>query len=91
LNDFETRFKHGVLPEDIAEITVAIDEKDILLVQLLKLANLTTSTSESMRMINQGAVKLNEQKVTDKNIKLSQGETVVLQVGKRKFARILIQ
>ena len=44
-----------------------------------------------MRMINQGAVKLNEQKVTDKNIKLSQGETVVLQVGKRKFARILIQ
>lgn len=91
LSDFETRFKHGVLPEDIAEITVAIDEKDILLVQLLKLANLTTSTSESMRMINQGAVKLNEQKVTDKNIKLSQGETVVLQVGKRKFSRILIQ
>lgn len=91
LSDFETRFKHGVLPEDIAEITVAIDEKDILLVQLLKLANLTASTSESMRMINQGAVKLNEQKVTDKNIKLSQGETVVLQVGKRKFARILIQ
>lgn len=91
LNDFETRFKHGVLPDDMAELTITIQEHDIPLVQLLKQANLTSSTSESIRMINQGAVKLNEQKVTDKAIKLAQGETVVLQVGKRKFAKITIQ
>lgn len=91
LSDFETRFKHGVLPDDIAELTIIIQEHDIPLVQLLKQANLTSSTSESIRMMNQGAVKLNEQKVTDKAIKLAQGETVILQVGKRKFAKITIQ
>ena len=91
LGDFETRFKHGALPDNIAEQTISIQDKDISLVQLLKLTGLTTSTSESLRMIDQGAVKLNEQKVTDKSLKLAQGETVVLQVGKRKFARVVIQ
>ena len=91
MGDFETRFKHGALPDNIAEQTISIQDKDISLVQLLKLTGLTTSTSESLRMIDQGAVKLNEQKVTDKSLKLAQGETVVLQVGKRKFARVVIQ
>lgn len=91
LSDFETRFKHGVLPDDIVELTITIEEHDIPLAQLLKQANLTASTSESIRMLNQGAVKLNEQKVTDKALKLAQGETVILQVGKRKFAKITIQ
>ena len=91
LGDFETRFKHGALPDNIAEQTIPIQDKEISLVQLLKSAGLTASTSESLRMIDQGAVKLNEQKVTDKSLKLAQGETVVLQVGKRKFARVVIQ
>ena len=91
LRDFETRFKHGALPDNIAEQTISIQDKEIPLAQLLKLAGLTASTSESLRMIDQGAVKLNEQKVTDKSFKLAQGETVVLQVGKRKFARVVIQ
>lgn len=91
LGDFETRFKHGALPDNIAEQTISIQDKEISLVQLLKSAGLTASTSESLRMIDQGAVKLNEQKVTDKSLKLAQGETVVLQVGKRKFARVVIQ
>ncbi|GKS68104.1 tyrosyl-tRNA synthetase [Nitrosomonas sp. PY1] len=91
LEDFETRFKHGGLPDNIAEQSIPIQDKEVSLVQLLKLTGLTVSTSESLRMIDQGAVKLNEQKITDKSLKLTQGETVILQVGKRKFARVVIQ
>lgn len=91
LGDFETRFKRGALPDNIAEQAISIQDKEISLVQLLKLSGLTASTSESLRMIDQGAVKLDEQRVTDKSFKLAQGETVILQVGKRKFARVIIR
>jgi tyrosyl-tRNA synthetase len=55
---------------------------------MLKQAGLTASTSEALRMLEQGGVKLDGEKVSDKSLKLSRGKTVVLQVGKRKFARI---
>ncbi|MGD9788975.1 MAG: S4 domain-containing protein, partial [Sulfuricellaceae bacterium] len=60
------------------------------LVQALKQAQLTASTSEAMRMIEQGGVKADGEKVRDKNIHLPKGATVVLQVGKRKFARVTV-
>ena len=57
---------------------------------MLKQADLTSSTSESFRMIKQGAVKLDGEKVTDRGLELAKGVVVVAQVGKRKFARITL-
>jgi tyrosyl-tRNA synthetase len=63
-------------------------ETGIGIAQMLKQAGLTASTSEALRMLEQGGVKLDGEKVSDKSLKLSRGRTVVVQVGKRKFARI---
>lgn len=90
LIDFETRFKRGALPDNMPEITIHAEDNGILLIQLLKQTGLTASTSEALRMIKQGGVKLNSEKVEDKAIKIACGETVILQVGKRKFAKISI-
>ena len=63
----------------------------ILVAQLLKQANLTPSTSEAQRMIEQGGVRLDGERVADKALKIPAGRTVVAQVGKRKFARITVK
>lgn len=91
LKDFETRFKHGALPDEIPEKIIQTQDSEIPLVQLLKLTGLTSSTSEALRMISQGAVKLNGEKVEDKSTRIIRGESVVIQVGKRKFAKAIIQ
>lgn len=91
LADFETRFKHGALPDEIPETTIQAPENEIPLVQVLKQSGLTASTSEALRMIEQGAVKLDGEKVEDKSTKIKRGESVVIQVGKRKFAKTIIQ
>ncbi len=91
LTDFEARFRHGTLPEDMTEKVIQIQDENITLVQLLKLTELTSSTSEALRMINQGAVKLDNEKISDKSITITRGDTVVIQVGKRKYARVTIQ
>jgi tyrosyl-tRNA synthetase len=88
LADFEARFKQGALPEDIPEFELPSNAQPLALYQVLKRVGLTASTSEAMRMIGQGGVRLDGEKITDKNLKLSSGKTVVLQVGKRKFARV---
>ena len=89
LKDFEARH-HGGIPEDISEITLSGGADGIILAQLLKQAGLTPSTAEALRMIEQGGVKIDGEKVSDKNLRISKGKTVVAQVGKRKFARITI-
>ncbi|MER0214646.1 MAG: tyrosine--tRNA ligase [Nitrosomonas sp.] len=91
LADFEARFRHGALPDEIPEKVIATTDGEIPLVQLLKQAGLTASTSEALRMIEQGAVKLDGEKVEDKSTKIKRGESVVIQVGKRKFAKAIIQ
>ncbi len=91
LADFEARFKHGALPENIPEKIIQASGNEIPLVQLLKQTGLTSSTSEALRMIEQGAVKLNNEKVTDKSTQITRGTSVVIQVGKRKFAKAIIQ
>lgn len=91
LADFEARFRHGALPDEIPEKIIATTDGEIPLVQLLKQAGLTASTSEALRMIEQGAVKLDGEKVEDKSTKIKRGESVVIQVGKRKFAKAIIQ
>lgn len=91
LADFEARFRHGALPDEIPEKIVQIVDNDIPLAQLLKQAGLTASTSEALRMIEQGAVKLDGQKAEDKSLRIKRGESVVIQVGKRKYAKAVIQ
>ena len=88
--DFITRFAKGAIPDDMPETTVTLERETIGIASLLKQAGLTSSTSESFRMIQQGAVKLDGEKVSDKGLELEQGSTVVAQVGKRKFARITL-
>ncbi|MEP7073866.1 MAG: tyrosine--tRNA ligase [Nitrosospira sp.] len=90
LADFDARFRRGVLPDDMMEKTVHAENGGLPIAQLLKQAGLTASTTEALRMIEQGGVRLNGEKVRDKTIKLSRGETAVVQVGKRKFARVTI-
>ncbi len=90
LAEFEARFKQGVLPDDMPEISVASTNGRIGIAQLLKQAGLVASTSEALRMIDQGGVKLDSEKVSDKAMQLKTGAIVVAQVGKRKFARISV-
>lgn len=90
LQDFQTRAKGGI-PDEVPEVEVALEADSIGISQLLKQAGLVESTSEAMRAIQQGGVKLDSQKVDDKNLQLTKGQTVVAQVGKRKFARITLR
>ena len=89
LNDFQTRAKGGI-PDDVPEVRVDIGLQSIGIAQLLKMAGLVESTSEANRAIDQGGVKLDSEKITDKNLQLNKGVTVVAQVGKRKFAKITL-
>jgi len=89
--DFASRFREGEMPDEMPEVTVQAPAGGILIAQLLKQANLTPSTSEAQRMIEQGGVKLDGERVSDKALKIPAGRTVVAQVGKRKFARITVK
>ncbi len=88
--DFEARFKQGEIPDNIPEIRLPTGGDPMLFYQVLKQAGLTASTSEAIRLIEQGGVKMNGEKVTDKTLKLAAGGPFVLQVGKRKFAKVLL-
>jgi tyrosyl-tRNA synthetase len=90
LSEFEARFRQGVLPDDMPEIVVESDGVALPVVSVLKLAGLTASTSEALRMVAQGAVRANGEKVSDKGLVFASGESVILQVGKRKFAKVQI-
>ncbi len=90
LEEFEARFRRGVLPDDMPEISVQAAGGGIAVPQLLKSAHLVESTSDAIRMIAQGAVKLDGERVNDKADMVAAGRVVVAQVGKRKFARITV-
>ncbi|MCE5182101.1 MAG: tyrosine--tRNA ligase [Betaproteobacteria bacterium] len=90
LADFEARFRQGAMPDEMPEISLAGGADGLPISQVLKQAGLTASTSDALRMIDQGGVKLDGEKLSDKTLKLKSGETVVAQVGKRKFARISV-
>jgi tyrosyl-tRNA synthetase len=87
LEDFQLRSKGGV-PDDVPEISLTLEAETIGVAQMLKLAGLVESTSEAMRAIQQGGVKIDSEKVDDKNLQITKGNVVVAQVGKRKFAKI---
>ena len=88
LADFEARFRQGAMPDDMTEVSVLVGSEGLPIPQVLKQASLVASTSEALRAIDQGGVKVDGQKISDKSIRLMPGNTVVLQVGKRKFARV---
>jgi len=88
--DFEARFQRHELPADLPEVRLPAGGGSMLLTQVLKQAGLTASTSEALRMIEQGGVKLDGERVSDKGTTLAAGTTAVLQVGKRKAARITL-
>lgn len=90
LEDFEARFQRNAIPDEMPELTLLGGGVGLGVAAVLKQAGLTVSTSESLRMIDQGGVRLNGEKVVDKGLLLKTGEVVVLQVGKRKFARVTI-
>jgi tyrosyl-tRNA synthetase len=88
--NFIARFSHNEIPDDIREVQIAAKGDGLPISQLLKQAELTASTSEALRMIEQGGVRIDGEKVSDKSLKLVRGKRIVVQVGKRKFARVII-
>ena len=87
--EFNTRFRDRETPADIPEVTVrAAGGAAMALTQVLKQAQLAASASEAARLIQQGGVKLDGGKVSDKALTLAAGRTYLIQVGKRKFARV---
>ena len=90
LQDFESRFRQGCVPNDMAEYSLDADNGTVPVVNALKLSGLAASSSEAIRAIQQGGVRINGAKVDDRSAVIISGETVVLQLGKRKFARITI-
>ena len=85
--DFINKFQKGNIPEDIPELKVQITA-DTTLPQLLKMANMVKSTSEGIRMIKQGAVRIDNEKELNDKAKVETSDTSVYQVGKRKFMKI---
>lgn len=90
LAEFEARFKQGALPEHMPAVTLQAGDEGLPIPQLLKQAQLTASTSEALRLIDQGGVRVNGERVSDKALTLARGVTAVVQVGKRKFARVTL-
>lgn len=85
--NFVNRFRKGAIPDEMPEVTI---EGEIAIANLLKEAKLVNSTSDAMRMIRQGAVKIDGEKVEDTKLQITAGLKAVYQVGKRKFARVTV-
>jgi tyrosyl-tRNA synthetase len=87
---FIARFQKGALPDDMPEVNLSAGADGLPLANALKEAGLTSSTSEALRMIKQGAVRIDGERVEDPGLILTAGSNSVYQVGKRRFARIVI-
>ena len=88
---FDARFRRGELPENMPEFQVASPSDRLPLGQVLKECGLVVSTSEALRLLDQGGVRVDGEKVTDRNRTVTKGSVVVVQVGKRRFARVHVQ
>jgi tyrosyl-tRNA synthetase len=91
--EFINRFQKGAMPDEIEDKVVNIqdDSGEIAIANLLKEAGLVASTSDAMRMIKQGAVKIEGEKITDNKLRIALGTTAIYQVGKRKFAKVTVK
>ncbi len=88
--EFVARFRHGAMPDEIPEKTVSATGGALPIANLLKEAGLTASTSESLRMIKQGAVKIDGERLEDRSLSVSAGTCHIYQVGKRRFAKVTV-
>ena len=89
--NFINQFQKKNIPDDIEEVSLVLSEGSIPLANLLKDCEMTSSASEAIRMIKQGAVRIDEKKITDTKHIISSGTSAVYQVGKRKFKKIILQ
>jgi tyrosyl-tRNA synthetase len=87
---FNARFRDGTLPEDMPEISVPAPAAGLAITQILKQSGLVPSASEANRVIEQGGVKLDGERVSERTLMLAKGKAYVVQVGKRKVARITL-
>lgn len=87
--NFIARFQKGAMPEDIEEVKLTFDG-EMPIANLLKEAGLVNSTSDAYRMIKQGAVKIDGEKVDSRDLKIQKGTENIYQVGKRRFAKVLL-
>ena len=90
LNEFLNRFQKGNIPTNIEDISLTLSKDELTLSRVLKDSKLTSSTSEALRMIKQGAVKIDGEKVLDSDHKITLNEEQIYQVGKKRFRRIKI-
>ncbi len=91
LNAFKAQFQKGAIPDDIDEIELTTENGEMGLAHILKNAGLCSSTSDAIRMVKQGAVKLNGEKLQDPKQNFPAGTHEVFQVGKRKFAKVKLR
>ena len=91
MRGFIARFQHGEIPENMPEVTLAAGGGAIPIPRLLKEAGLTKSTSEAMRLIKQGGVRIDGTRAADPGLEIAPGSTHVVQVGKRRFARVSVE
>jgi tyrosyl-tRNA synthetase len=90
LSTFEARFRDHALPENMPEITLRTGGAGLAIAQLAKQSGVVDSTSEALRLIAQRGLKLDGEVVADKTLTVAAGTTVVIQAGKRRFARVTI-
>ena len=90
LAEFDARFRGGALPEDIHEVTLHTGGAGMPIAQLAKQAGIVESTSEALRLIQQRGLRVDGEAVADKSLAIAAGRTVVVQAGKRKFARVKV-
>lgn len=88
--EFISRFQQGAMPDDISEIALQSQGGQMGIAHLLKGAGLVSSTSEAFRMIDQGAVRIDGQRIEDRSLQVAAGSSNVYQVGKRRFARVTL-
>ena len=86
-NTFLDRFQKGAKPKDIETFSISMDD-DIAIGNLLKESGLVQSTSEAMRLVKQGAVKINDEKIDDPKLSIEKNQELLVQVGKRRFLKI---
>jgi tyrosyl-tRNA synthetase len=89
--NFIAQFQKGQLPEDMPEVRLVVEGKTMSIAHVIKSAGLTDSTSDAIRMVQQGAVRVDGEKISDKNIQIESKKTIILQVGKRRFAKVTLE
>jgi tyrosyl-tRNA synthetase len=88
--NFIAQFQKGQVPDDMPEIKISVGA-GMPIANLIKAAKLTESTSDAVRMLQQGAVRVDGTKIEDRNVQIHAGTTIILQVGKRRFAKITLE